>query len=81
LSGASILQGFDWIYQLKECKELLEDAQKALEEVQNSLYAIEVTSEVLDAGRPELDPGLRHDFLCTRATAFLKVLPELPLTE
>lgn len=56
---------------LRECKELLEDAQKELEQ-QNSLYAIEVTSEVLDAGRPELDPGLRHDFLCTRATAFLK---------
>eukprot|EP01018_Ginkgo_biloba_P005706 Gb_12284 [translate_table: standard] len=59
---------------LKECKELLEDAKKALEEECNLLYVIEVTSEVLDAGGPEVGPVLRHDCLCTRAEAFLKRL-------
>uniref|UniRef100_A0A0D6QXS2 Anaphase-promoting complex subunit 4 WD40 domain-containing protein n=1 Tax=Araucaria cunninghamii TaxID=56994 RepID=A0A0D6QXS2_ARACU len=56
---------------LKECRELLEDAQNALNEGK-PLYAIEATSEILDAGRPILDPTLKLDCLCTRAMAFLK---------
>ncbi|KAH9321611.1 hypothetical protein KI387_016250, partial [Taxus chinensis] len=57
---------------LKECRELLEDAQNALKADGNSLYAIEATSEILDAGRSGIYPALEHDCLCTRAEAFIK---------
>ncbi|GLJ12519.1 hypothetical protein SUGI_0192610 [Cryptomeria japonica] len=57
---------------LKECRELLQDAQSALEEDGKCLYVIEATSEILDAGRLEIYPALKHDCLCTRAAAFLK---------
>lgn len=59
--------------QLKECKELSEDARRALEEGKNYIYAIEASSEVVDAGGPVVGPQLRHDCLCIRAAAFLKV--------
>eukprot|EP00252_Welwitschia_mirabilis_P009498 TRINITY_DN22138_c0_g1_i1.p1 TRINITY_DN22138_c0_g1~~TRINITY_DN22138_c0_g1_i1.p1 ORF type:complete len:760 (-),score=168.67 TRINITY_DN22138_c0_g1_i1:306-2585(-) len=57
---------------LKECRELLDEAQKALEDPQSLLYAIEATSEVLDGSGYQFDANIKHDFLCTRAEAFLK---------
>ncbi|KAJ7516416.1 hypothetical protein O6H91_22G057700 [Diphasiastrum complanatum] len=59
------------IVRLQECEELLDEARRAMEEG-NCLYAIEASSEVIDAGGRVMGPGLRHDCLCLRAVAFLK---------
>ncbi|KAL2649169.1 hypothetical protein R1flu_017297 [Riccia fluitans] len=55
-----------------ECRELYEDADKALLQSSNCLYAIEATSEIIDAGGASVGDQLRHDCLCLRAAAFLK---------
>lgn len=60
--------------QLQECRELLGEAKKALEEGRNYTYAIEASGEVVDAGGQVVGAGLRHDCLCVRAAALLKVL-------
>ncbi|KAL3690571.1 hypothetical protein R1sor_016880 [Riccia sorocarpa] len=70
---------------VKECRELYEDAEKALLQSSNCLfakrallqssnclYAVEATSEILDAGGASVGDQLRHDCLCLRAAAFLK---------
>lgn len=46
----------------------------------NYLHAIETCSEIIDAGGPAIGVGLRHDCLCFRAAAFLKVrlVPSVP---
>lgn len=59
--------------QLQECKELVEEAKKAFEDGNNYIYTIEAIGEVLDAGGQVVSDGLRHDCLCIRAAAFLKV--------
>lgn len=58
--------------QLQECKELLDEAKLALEGG-NITYSIEATGEVLDAGGLVVGSSLRHDCLCVRAAALLKV--------
>jgi len=59
--------------QLQECTELVEEARKASEEGNNYTYTIEAIGEVLDAGGQVVGDSLRHDCLCVRAAAFLKV--------
>lgn len=57
-----------------ECKELLNEARSALKEDHNYLHAIDITSEILDAGGPAIDSDVRCDCLCIRAEAFVKRL-------
>jgi len=59
--------------QLQECNELVEEAKRTFEEGNNYIYTIEAIGEVLDAGGPVVGDSLRHDCLCIRAAAFLKV--------
>ncbi len=59
--------------QLQECNELLQEAKSALEEGKNYTFAIEASGEVIDAGGQVVGAALRHDCLCVRAAAFLKV--------
>lgn len=59
---------------LSECQELLHEARKTLREHHNYLHAIEIASEVLEAGGPVIDSNLRLGCLCIRAEAFLKRL-------
>jgi hypothetical protein len=59
--------------QLLECNELLQESKGALEEGKNYTYAIEAVGEVIDAGGPVVGAALRHDCLCVRAAALLKV--------
>jgi WD and tetratricopeptide repeat-containing protein 1 len=68
--GYSHRHNFAW---LLECNELLQEAKGALEEGKNYTYAIEAVGEVIDAGGPVVGAALRHDCLCVRAAALLKV--------
>ncbi|XP_077213002.1 transducin family protein / WD-40 repeat family protein [Tasmannia lanceolata] len=56
---------------LWKCYELVQDAEKSLEG-SNYLYGIEACNVALDGKGPEIEPALKHDFLCTRAALFLK---------
>ncbi|KAI5054823.1 hypothetical protein GOP47_0029968 [Adiantum capillus-veneris] len=60
--------------QLSECQELLVEARKMLRDAHNYLHAIDLASEVLEAGCPVIDATLQSDILCLRAEAFLKRL-------
>ncbi|KAG6541712.1 hypothetical protein Mapa_016977 [Marchantia paleacea] len=72
-SGAALGHGFrrdsSWV---QECRELFEEAKKAMTTGNNYLYAVEASSEIIDAGGSVIGNQLRHDCLCLRASAFLK---------
>lgn len=60
--------------QLSECEELLFEARKMLREGHNYHHALDLASEVLEAGCHVIDSTLQSDFLCVRAEAFIKRL-------
>eukprot|EP00250_Pteridium_aquilinum_P006788 c16632_g1_i1 orf=293-2560(+) len=60
--------------QVSDCQELLVEARRTLREGSNYLHAIDIASEVLEAGCPVIDSMLQSDCLCLRAEAFLKRL-------
>lgn len=66
--------------QVQECRELFEEAKKALTTGNSYLYAVEASSEIIDAGGTVIGNQLRHDCLCLRASAFLKVYILLSIT-
>lgn len=58
----------------------MEDAKKVLEEGSNYTYVVEATGEVLHGGGQVVSDNLRHDALCIRAAAFLKVFISSAIT-
>ncbi|BBM97154.1 WD and tetratricopeptide repeats protein 1 [Marchantia polymorpha subsp. ruderalis] len=67
--GNGYRRGSSWV---QECRELFEEAKKALTTGNSYLYAVEASSEIIDAGGTVIGNQLRHDCLCLRASAFLK---------
>ncbi|KAL6867261.1 hypothetical protein ACP4OV_015285 [Aristida adscensionis] len=54
------------------CSKFMQVATKSLETGANLMLGIEACSEVLESVGPDIDDGMIHDFLCTRAGLYLK---------
>ncbi|GJN08843.1 hypothetical protein PR202_ga26802 [Eleusine coracana subsp. coracana] len=54
------------------CKKLMQVAAKYLETETNLMHGIEACSEVLESVGLDIDDGIKHDCLCTRAGLYLK---------
>ncbi|XP_043713111.1 protein ALTERED SEED GERMINATION 2 [Telopea speciosissima] len=57
---------------VNKCKELVQAAERCLNEGMDFFYGIEACSEVLDGKGLEIVPELKHECLCTRAALLLK---------
>ncbi|KAM1180690.1 hypothetical protein ACFX13_020073 [Malus domestica] len=56
----------------EKCRNLIEIAERALEEGTDYFYGIEACNEVLDGNGCDIGPTLKHDCLCIRAALLLK---------
>ncbi|KAK3150701.1 hypothetical protein QOZ80_3AG0236560 [Eleusine coracana subsp. coracana] len=54
------------------CKKLMQVAAKYVETETNLMHGIEACSEVLESVGLDIDDGIKHDCLCTRAGLYLK---------